>query len=189
MRYLFILLLFPLGLFAQTKPIESALGVKFGASKESVQAIVKARGGTPDLSDSKNPNTLNYKNLKVGGRLTYSVTFQFVNNKVYQILIFFTSEKDPLSIDLYNDIRNDLVSVYGESEETRNFKSPYEKGDGYEITALKGGYATIEDLWLDPVNETGIKLSINDILLIILRYQDGKLFEANRKNNNPLKDF
>jgi len=188
MKFLFLLLI-PVGLFAQTKPIESVLGVKFGVSSASVRAIAKARGGVVNISRSKDPNTLTYDNLKVGGRKTYVVTFQFVNDKVYQILVFFLSEKDPLSIDLYNDIRNDLVSVYGESEETRNFKSPYEKDDGFEITALKGGYATIEDLWLDKVNSTGIQLSIGDSLLITLRYQDGKLFEEFRKNNNPLKDF
>ncbi len=49
------------------------------------------------------------------------------------IIIVFKSGKDPLTKDLYNYIRNDLVSVYGESINIRNFKSPYEKDDGLKI--------------------------------------------------------
>jgi hypothetical protein len=59
------------------------------------------------------------------------------------IIIVFNSEKDHLGIDLYNCIRNDLVSVDGESIKTRNFKSPYKKDYGYVNLALKLGYATL----------------------------------------------
>jgi len=74
MRFLFILL-FPLGLFAQTKPIESVIGVKFGVSSTTVRAIAKARGGIVNTSMTNDANSLTYNNLYVGGRKTYAVTF------------------------------------------------------------------------------------------------------------------
>jgi hypothetical protein len=143
---LITLLLIPfLGFTQTTKPIEGFLGIKFGSSKTDVVAAMKAKGGV--LSSSSTDSRLVFTNVKLGQRMPDWITVFLFNDKLYQGVFFFKPEHEAQTIDNYNSLVSDISGVYGPGNPYKSFKSPYKDGDGYEVTALSSGNATIFTNW------------------------------------------
>jgi hypothetical protein len=143
---LITLLLIPFLGFAQTtKPIEGFLGIKFGSSKADVVAAMKAKGGV--LSTGSSDTRLIFTNVKLGQRMPDWITVYLFNDKSYEAVFYFKPEHEAQTIDNYNSLVSDINGVYGAGSPYKSFKSPYKDGDGYEITALSTGNATIFTNW------------------------------------------
>ena len=174
---LLALLLIPfLGFSQTTKPIDSFLGIKFGSNALTVKNAITARGGILEIRQSS-VDFLVFTNVTLGHRKAEMLAIKFVNKKAYQAGFLFRAPLEPQTIDYYNALVNDLNEVYGKGTSTRNFKSPYEDGDGHELTAIEGGYADFQTLWTNANgNGNAIQAKINaDPLLVSLTYQDGAL--------------
>jgi len=192
MKNLIILLtivIAPIVGFTQDKPIESFMGIKFGATKQSAMAIAKSRKGiiNPRMTT---PINIGYTNIKFADRETFSVNLGFVNNKFYEGHAFFKITNKAKVFELYNEIFDELKEVYGDSkQEERDYKYPYSEGDKEAWVAVTSGYATISDTWIDEKTKGGIKLFIMDGgELIALWYQHSEL-QKEAKKIKPKKDY
>lgn len=160
------------------------MGIKFGSSIDTVITVVKSKGGTLDISK---PNQLNASGVKFAGRPTKNISFQFFDNKLYQIFITFNAERPPLTMDLYNNILTDLTSVYGKSVGIRKFNYPFQDDEKRVELALRGGYATISNAWL--IRDNTINLNVDSSLTIGILYIDGKLSDLVNKGKKPIDDY
>ncbi len=169
---LIALLLVPfLGISQTTKPIEGFLGIKFGASRADVIAAVKAKGGV--LTDHSTETYLIFSNVKLGPRASVQFDVKLFNDKCYQGYFYFKPDKEPEIIDYYNSLVNDISEIYGKGEPFKQFKSPYENGDGHEVGALEGGYAKFFTNWNSGSNFLQANIVIiKDDLYVILNYLD-----------------
>ncbi|MGZ3752282.1 MAG: hypothetical protein ACXVAU_13460, partial [Mucilaginibacter sp.] len=126
-KNLFVALLFliPFCGFSQTtKPISGFLGVKFGSSKETVIAALKAKGAILDKANSHKDN-LAFSNAKLGTRKATGLLVKFVNNKAFEADYFFDPEVEAHIINEYNELVADITRVYGEGNVTKKYMSPY----------------------------------------------------------------
>jgi hypothetical protein len=170
---LITLLLIPFLGFSQTaKPVEGFLGIKFGASKADVVAAMKAKGGV--LSPASTDSQLLFTNVKLGQRMSEWLTVLLYNDKLYKGIFYFKPEHDSQAIDYYNSLVSDISGVYGTGSPYKSFKSPYKDGDGYEVTALSSGNATIFTNWgSDKANMIQAVIDpVKDDLYVLLFYID-----------------
>lgn len=175
---------------AQTpKTIDSFLGVKFGSTSQEVIAGLKLKGAVLDKENSS-ANILAFSNVSLAGRKTNFMVVSFVDNKAYQAGLAFTEELEAKTIDYYQDLVSDLNKVYGQGNSKREFKAPYEDGDGSELTAIQTGYADYNTYWgLTDAEQPGIvKVKITDKMQIALFYVDKKLMSlASKKTEDANK--
>jgi hypothetical protein len=165
--------------------LKGALGLTFGCSKQQANTILTQKGGVMDKVNSKN-DIIIFDKLKFGVRKPEFVSLKFVNNKLYEINIYF-STMESLTQELYNSVRSDIEKKYFEGECYRNFDGIYHDGDGYEMQAVKLGYAKINCFWTNFKNNTServIQLGIDVGLLVVLTYQDTKILEEKIKQND-----
>jgi hypothetical protein len=175
-----------LGISQTTKPIDGFLGIKFGTSKAEVIAAIKAKGGV--LSGDATGDDLTFTGVDLAQRSSVQFMVSFYNDKAYQAAFFFKPDNEPGTIDYYNALVNDIAGVYGKGNPTKTFKSPYEDGDGYEVTALEGGYASFFTDWESDNNLLQATIRpIQDDLYILLFYID-KTIEAQAKAAEKAKD-
>ena len=190
---LIALLLIPfLGISQTTKPIESVFGLKFGSNMDDIIAALNAKGAV--MFNGKTNERVVFRNIKLGQREPLQLEFLLVNNKMYQGTFYFKADQEPKTIEYYNALVKDISDVYGKGTPYKNFKSPYEDGDGHEITAISLGYATCFTNWTSPNGESSIQVtmrSIKDELYILLIYSDDTLAkEAQQKEKEKAKaDF
>lgn len=181
-------ILFAIQAKSQTKkPIDSFLGVKFGSSAAQVIAGLKLKGATVDQAHS-NPTFLVFNNVSLGRRKASIFYVRLVDNKAYQATFLFDQEIEAKAIDYYNDLVADINDVYGTGKSYKTFKSPYEDGDGYEITAIKTGKAEYTTYWID---ENAISAEINTDVAIKLTYQDSNLIKlaVQKQKDKDKSDF
>lgn len=177
---LITMLLMPFIGFSQSqKPIDGFLGIKFGATILQVKTAMKAKGATFDEKNSK-PELLLFDNVSLGKRKTDLFALRFLDGKVYSALFIFKPELEARTIDFYDDLQSSINDVYGKGKANKKFKSPYEDGDGYEISAIKTGNADYSTFWHDDKDNT-IGETISDELEITLVYQDSAMGEIAEK--------
>jgi hypothetical protein len=189
----FILLILPILSSGQTKTLDGFLGIKFGTTKAASIAAIKAKGGVQDLKSS-NPEDLVFDGVTFANRKTSFIRVSFINNKLYQGDIFLAPSKEPKLIELFETIVEELNDVYGEGKVYKSFKSPFEEGDGYEITALTTGHAEYNAYWF--VNSSvgaknAISLKITESGFVKLSYQDDKLIDIviDKQKAEKAKDY
>ncbi|HTI58439.1 hypothetical protein [Mucilaginibacter sp.] len=178
-RRLFTTLLFLLPLlgFTQTiKPIDGAIGIKFGDVGLKAKNIITARGGKFDIAGSNYPKSLHFTNVRFEHFTSELAAVKLFHGKVYEIGFIFRVDTGAKTISYYNDIVNSLNKVYGEGKSTRDFKSPYTDGDGNEAEAIRTGNADVETLWVDKSNAIQIKI-VPDAYVIMLTFQDSNVAE------------
>lgn len=191
-----LLLLFPLLSFSQNLQlpggkdvtnISGMLGISFGKTKAECIIAMKAKGYLPSPSTS---DYLTFKNVKYGSYKAASVSFYFFKAKFYHGLIIIIPTILPKTYDEYESIVASINEKYDEPMSTREFKTPYSLGDGYEVTAIKGGYTDISDLWTD--NGLGmIESKIQESTLITIDYYHLEMTKEalNKTKEKNLTDY
>lgn len=173
---LFLTVLLPLFISAQTKTVDGFWGIKFGANKQQVIDAIKAKGGTLDVK-STTEKSLVFDNIRFAQRKAYFLIIKFNNNKFYEAIVTFKPDESDL-INEFETMAKELSNSYGEVEVYRNFKSPYEEGDGYETQAIRMGKADYAAFWktVNAQNDNNyVSLRITKDMLVRLGYQDGTL--------------
>lgn len=180
---LITLLLIPFLGIAQktTKPIEGALGIKFGASASDAKAAIKAKGGLVDEQDSS-PDRIVFGQIKLGDRTPDIRMLDLVNNKVYAIAFVFKPEVDGKTLETYFDLVNDVNSIYGKGKSSTSFKDPYndKDDDGDKIVAIQNGDASYLTEWKAD-NKNMIQATIETNTATKLAYFDDVLYNEAQK--------
>lgn len=174
---------------ANGQQLTGCMGVNFGSSTDQVKAIIGAKPGVELYTNT--PETISYLNGKWGSRNCVGSIFKFYQNQLHSIVILVEAPAKPQIMDLYNEIVNDLENKYGVSFiKSHNFKYPYEEGDGHEMTAIKGGYATIAS-YVTLADGNSMAVSITESLSVKVEYQHAELIQkaidVQKENNN--KDY
>lgn len=150
-----ILLLFiflPLTVKAQEK-LEGGWGLKFGTSQDSAIHQVKLRLDVSPYKQTK--DMIVYKESKFGSDIAYTIRLLFNEGKLYFILASIIPSSSPQILDDYNRIKQAITEKYFEpTASAESYRYPFERGDGHEITAIRGGYANIGCYWNFPKTES-----------------------------------
>jgi hypothetical protein len=175
-KILLFIIFFPLVALGQNSPT-SFWGIPFGSSSDSVKAIVYRN----------HKKTLNFTKDKDG--FTYSCADCIFAMNEAEIILFGTNEGlysgyvliEPKNIvniiSEYTEIKEGIQGKWGKPiTDVESYKYPYKKGDGHELYAIKGGYATIGAVWRF-INSASILVYIKTNKIIIV-YNDGDLSES-----------
>jgi len=198
MKLLLVFLLTLSSFCLNAQNLDGFWGVRFGASIDSAKIIIKKKTTvTPKLNSDK--DILSYENVTFGGRTADVVKLYFYKNQLYGGTVFYIPEKDPEILSLYRNIKNEVAEKYWEPQiDVESYKSPYSKDDGFELSAIKGGYATIGAIWYFPnsfsneINHTGtIMISVEPKIWIELAYRGGQAYEDFKKElqKNKQSDY
>jgi hypothetical protein len=182
---LIALMLIPfLGICQAKKPIDGFLGIKFGSSRATVLAAMKAKGATVD-KENTGADHLDFNNVKLGGRKAVDFLVSFLDNKAYSAIFMFKAEDDPHAVQYYNGLVNDINAIYGKGTSTLDFKPPYKAGDSDEELAIESGNAEIFTDWQS--GNFSMQAKITNKFQIVLFYQDDKLdAQASAKEKSDL---
>ncbi len=174
--------------------LEGFLGIKFGTSSEDVKDFMFTKPNcTIDLENSDN-NQLFFEGAKFAGREPLFILFKFVDNKFHTACVLIKPKLESQTIDLYNEIKNEVNEKYYKTEEDyETYKYPYEKNDGHTETAIELGKATFSAFWKfnSSSDENYIALSITEGLHIKINYQDGSLVQiaVDREKAKNIDDY
>ena len=147
-------------------------GIPFGSDLSFVKSVMIRKGASID--EQVEERLISYKNVKFGGREAKYVFFKFFDDKLFEGRVVFKHDLYSRTLDLYNEIKNDVSLKYGIGRSFESYDYPYEKGDGHWETALKLGKADISTFWSDGDLVT-ISLEIYEDFSIDLTYQDNDL--------------
>ena len=190
-----LILLSPVMLVAQDSPkrIEGFYGIKFGSTKAQSMETMKAKGAVQDVPLTTE-NRVVYKSLTFAGRKSNLAAIYFVDDKLYQGTVFFIANNDNEALKLFDEVVNEIGELYPSQDVFKSFKSPYEEGDGHEVTAIKLGYATYTAFWNTPgsgESENFVSLEVTTEMNLKLTYQDGNLIKivGERSKAKKAKDY
>lgn len=180
-KVLFICSLFLISIGLAAQDNNSFWNLKYGSSRKQIETqILKERGLSPYNKGSENSKSLYYTDCTFSGEKVKFIGIDFVDDKFYEAVILLEPTSETVIFTMFNRLKNNLSEKYGDPTISRSkFKTPYEKGDGYEIQAIKAGKASFVAKWdspvLDPVNE--IAIMINRDVQVALIYTNIKLKE------------
>jgi hypothetical protein len=165
---------------AQTAaPIQSFMGVKFGAAPADAIQVMSVNKATFLQTKSKKGNYV-FTDATYGQLKSDYAYFKFSEDKLFEGGIFFKSDRDK-TLKLYFDVTHMVALSYGEGTVKRSFTGQYVDGDGREIEAIEDGAGSIVTTWIeDPANgkKNTITLSIEPDLSVLLKFTEDK---ASRK--------
>jgi hypothetical protein len=177
-----LMMVFSISLAAQTE-LTGALGLTFGMNAGTVKSIMQKKGGIVESAINGN---LSITNVTMGTKKPAMVICKFVNNKLYDIGVYFIPTVEAKTQELFDEISSTIVSKYGEGRSFRHFSGKYTDGDGFEMQAVKLGFADIATYWSKFLNNNAISLEIyplKDNLYVKLTYQDDRLAAEGEKQD------
>ncbi len=168
-------------------------GIPFGCSESKAVEILKQKRLLPTkgfLSGVKELQTLTLDDANFGNRKSLSINLLFANNKFCRAKVYYDTDT-PHIMDDFESVKKNLEAKYSQTETLSKFKSPYEKGDGHEETALRLGYAELICAWLFN-NNSNIILATKNVksgVYLEVCYQDDKLIGEAITLQNKNNDF
>ena len=145
-------------------------GIAINGSLTSFVSKLKAQGFTETAKD----NTSTVLEGEFGGRdCQIFINASQSTQTVYQAVVVLDKDNSWSSLkSTYSEYKSLLKSKYGSGTSYERFMSPYEEGDGYEMTAVRNDkclYCTIYEL-----QNGKILLTINDVYngAVLLYYTD-----------------
>lgn len=169
------------------RTLSAPIGLTFGMSKEKAKLIMLNKKAKLDVKRSL-VDKLIYGNVKVGGKMTDFIVLLFVDNKLFDVSIYYF-DLEARQQENYDKLKETIDSKYGFSETYRTFKSPYKDGDGYEMQAIKVGKGSITTYW--SLKNGIISLEILETMNICVGYQETKLADIYfaRRKKKEAADF
>ncbi len=165
-------------------PIDSFMGINFGATQEAVKARVKALGGEYDAKTSKR-NFAVFNKVNWNNRATDYIYFRFTDNdQMFEGGAYFKATNKVQTIPLFLNIRHDVALQYSEGVDTRSFSGDFSNGDGNELTAIETGNGTYSTQWIEDKFNTKyntINLTINPDLYVQLQFVEAKFSKQRKK--------
>lgn len=168
-----LLLLFLIGvskICSAQLDVKDFYGIPFGSTKSLVISEMKKKGYNQQPGASK---YLTFNKVRFGVRTAYSASFYFYNDKLYKGLFLFIPDVEYIIHPTYVTMAEEITKKYGEGVSTEDYTSPFKKGDGHFLKALKSDKLKITTIWTKESGE--IELSIAPTTLISISYLDIKL--------------
>lgn len=177
-------LLISLASFCQSK-LDAPLGLIFSSNRATVKSNLSSKDGVFD-KESKHiyGTSLIYNDIKIGSLKSETSIFKFVDDKLFEVNLFFSPTHNNEIQDIYDDICKIIFDKYGKGESFRNFKYPYEDKADDQIIAMKKGYADITTFWLKFSDSDAITAKIlpfDEDIEVKLSYQSGNLLKLAMK--------
>ena len=145
------------------------MGVKVGGKKIDVINQFKSKGFTVTKDDNSNVSAL--KGTVAGKVYEVVVVSTPITRTVWKISTFLPEASDWYSLKRsYEDYLKVLSDKYGQPESHYNFfSSPYDEGDGYEMTGVAVGKCNYAAYWSD---KTGISIDITKWKQVRISYEN-----------------
>ena len=176
-KVFFILILAVSLHFSYAQKLDSFWGLKLYMKKDSVVASLKKRIGK--IPSDKKDNELIYEDCAFGSYKATIIKLYFEHDSLFRGYFYLVPESDPKIIDFYNDVKNSLTNKwFPPQKDVESYKYPYKKGDGDEVQAIRGGYATIGAIWvfynseLSEDDNSQITLWLDKSMYLSLYYVD-----------------
>lgn len=164
--------------------------IPFGASKADAIKLCAERG-IEMVKEEKQAygEYITFHDVNFSGREAGLMYLKFVDDQLFEGAVHFFPYPEAKIIELYDQIEDELNEVYFKGERFESFKNPFEKGDGYELTAIKTGKASFATYWISE--NASISLETTHRMTIRLKYQDNKLIEkaASDQKEVNYKDY
>ena len=141
--------------FAQTKMPTGLLNIEFGETQENAESKMINRGFT--LISKLDKDKIEFSG-KFSGRDS-TIILEFYEDQFCCAFVLYEPDLNK-TIDTFDKIVSDFKKVYGEPNiKKREFKYPYEEGDGHEETAIALNKTDIYCFWSFS-NDNRIMVSI-----------------------------
>lgn len=166
MKYFFLTFLSAifLNFISADNLIDSApkiLGLTFGSSQAACKAVLAKRSDFKMLKYDSDNNILDFGGGVVSGRKAVLLILAFTSDRLYGIDFKLPPSSEPRLLDNFKSIEAEISQKYGQPVDiTRDYKSPYRENDGYELSAIKNGYVTINNTWLIGKDDTAFLISL-----------------------------
>jgi len=181
-----VALLVPVTFFAQnSKPAPEFNGVKVDSTLDYCVKQYVAKGFTISKKfDDKSVITL--KGTLGNDAIEVFVIATPSTHKVWKVSVYFPKEETWSSLkDKFSSIKGLLTNKYGEPDKDYHFfSSPYEEGDGYEMTAVAVDKCNYFTYWKKNLVNATIITKISEYKQVSVSYQN----QANSELNDAEKD-
>ncbi len=180
-----VLALFPIALYSQNDDLFlqerkhlTFRAVPIDGSLRAFTSQIEAKGFTLVYTPSDNSGAA-FTGEFIGKEVTLLVITSPKTRTVWKVVVDFRDQRSWYSLKSdYRDLKNSLTLKYGIPTSYEYFRSPYEEGDGYEMTAIyaeKCVYVSYFDVKENDKVVGTIALSIekhDDQGYVSLRYED-----------------
>lgn len=164
------------------------LGVKVGGKKEAVVNVFKSKGFkvTGDIKE----DVVSMKGIAASKELELNIVCSPISKTVWKFSVYFPEQStwSRLKYD-YEAYLKILKDKYGEPKNSFDFfNSPFEEGDGYEMTAVATEKCSYAAFW--DVN-IGISIKITKWKQVNISYENAvnSLLEEKERNSIDSKVF
>ena len=172
------------------KKIDNFLGAPFGSSISSVKEFFNRSYDTVFDEKLSDNDCLFFNGVKYEGRATTLVLLHFVNDKFAKGSAFMKAANENEILPMFRQLVNEInAKYYITDQDYANYTAPFEKDDGYSITAIAKDKLTVSAYWnFVSANKEDdyITARINNDMEIIVSYEDGYLMNLlveGRKNS------
>lgn len=163
------------------KRLDNFLDAAFGSSMEDVKQKISLRYDSVFDEANSNATTLFFNEIIYNGRATKFILLLFHENKFCKACVYFKTEGESVVLPTYQRIKEEINTIYYKTDaDYENFTSPFEKGDGFTLTAIAKGKADFCCYWNFTSTGTAddyISLKISDDMDIILAFENGDLMD------------
>ncbi len=176
-KYLLIILVSPFF----TASAQEFMGIKVDGKKDAIISVFKAKGFTPSGDMSKDVVAMKGN---VGGKvLELNIVCSPTSKTVWKFSVYLPEQSTWYALKSeYEEYLKLLTEKYGEPNSKYNFfASPYEEGDGFEMTAIYAEKCHYSAFW-----DKGYSISISKWKQINITYENNVNIELMKKEKEQL---
>ncbi len=157
------------------------LGVKVDGKKETVIAAFKSKGFAP--SGEMSDNVVTMKGVAAGKNIEINIVSTPLTKTVWKFSVYLPKQSNWYSLKAqYEEYLKLLTEKYGEPTNMYNFfSSPYEEGDGYEMTAVYAEKCHYAAFW-----KQGYAINISQWKQVNIVYENDVNSDLNRKEKDQV---
>ena len=149
------------------------LGIKVDGKKDAVVNAFKAKGFKINTNSGINKDIVTLFGNAGGKNIEIAIVCTPKTKTVWKFSVYLPEKASWFSLKSdYEDYLQILIDKYGEpNSKYAFFSSPYEEGDGYEMTAVGADKCTYSAFWS---SEIGISIKISKFKQVNIAYENPK---------------
>lgn len=172
-------------IFALTSNAQTLLGIPFSGDAKVFASKLVAKGFVPQKNTTTVKNLSVFKGIILGKSCEVYVFGTAKTNQVFKMIAYTDRETTFSDITSTFDVLNGyLEEKYGKNQENECidfFKSPYERGDGYEMTAIRSGKYVRMCVYGDNEPNMSVMLSIEKFSQVKITWENDSMQEVQQK--------
>lgn len=196
MRNLILGIVFLLSLQLSAQEL-SLWNLKYGMTqKQVISQLEKERGlSAPDIIDDTDSDEISiyYRDCSFAGEDAEFVELSFYKDQFYLGMVMLEPKESRL-LSTYDSFIDDLSSKYGEPDKNvYDFDYPFQKGDGYDLIAIRNGKSNITCTWdipkKMPTSKIGIIITDEAKIVIVYSYSEISNIVIAKEKRKNLEDL